>query len=57
MSTLPQKRGYVVKNVLYSNNDGEIVETTLKKLLESGDHHMSRFYKERNFQPNIQNLL
>lgn len=57
MSTLPQKRGYVIKNVLYSNNDGEIIQTTLKKLLESGDHHMSRFYKERNFQPNIESLL
>lgn len=57
MSVLPQKRGYIIKNVLYSDSNGEIVQTTLKKLLESGDYHMSRFYKERNFQPNIQNLI
>jgi cytidine deaminase len=57
MSTMPQKKGYIIKNILYSDHNGEIITTTLKKLIESDDHHMSRYYKERNFKPNIQSLL
>ena len=57
MSTLPQKKGYVIKNVLYSDYDGSIVTTTLKHLIHSDDHHVSRYYKERNFQLKITNLL
>jgi len=50
MSTLPQKRGYVVKNISYTDHDGKIINTTLKHLTTSNDYHVSRFYKERNFQ-------
>jgi hypothetical protein len=57
MSTMPQKKGYIVKNILYSDHSGEIVTTTLKKLVESDDHHMSRYYKERNFKPDINSLV
>ncbi len=57
MSILPQKKGYIIKNILYSDRDGNIIYTTLKKLLESNDYHMSRFYKEKKFQPNLQKLL
>ena len=57
MSTLPQKRGYIVKNILYSDHNGIIVNTTLKRLINSGDHHISRYYKERKFRPNMDEFL
>ena len=57
MSTIPQKKGYIIKNILYSDCDGEIITTTLKKLINSKDYHISRYYKERNFKPNINSIV
>jgi hypothetical protein len=50
MTTLPQKRGYIIKNISYSNTSGNLVSTSLKKLIEDGEFHVSRFYKTHNFQ-------
>jgi cytidine deaminase len=50
MSILPQKKGYVIKNIFYSDKDGNIVNTTLKHLINCNDYYVSRFYRERNFQ-------
>jgi len=56
LSNLPQKRGYIVKNIAYTSHDGNIINTTLKKLISSDEHHISRFYKNHNFKPNMCNL-
>ena len=43
MSVLPQTMGYKLKNIYYSNTDGEIIKTNLHKLTTS-DQHYSKMY-------------
>jgi len=50
MTTLPPKRGYIIKNIFYSDVSGRIVGISLKKLIDEGEFHVSRFYKTHNFQ-------
>ena len=50
MSILPQKKGYVIKNIFYSDKDGNIVNATLKNLINCDDYYVSRFYRESNFK-------
>ena len=50
MLTLPQKRGYIIKNVYYSNENGEIIESTPQQLLDNGNYHVTRYYRNNNYQ-------
>lgn len=45
MMTLPQKRGYIIKKIYYSNMNGDIIQTTLKNLAESNDFHIPKYYR------------
>ena len=45
LSHLPQKRGYLVTDVYYSNEHGEIIKTTLNELLR-GPQHISRGHRD-----------
>lgn len=46
---LPQK-GYSLQKIYYSE-EGEIKETTLRKLLQEESPHTSRYFKERQSSP------
>lgn len=46
MKTLPEKKGYRIKNIYYSNDNGEIVKNSLNNL-ENEDKHYSRFYRKQ----------
>jgi pyrimidine deaminase RibD-like protein len=50
MNNIAPKRGYIVKNISYSDSDGNINTISLKKLIEEGNFHVSQFYKMHNFQ-------
>ena len=45
MKTLPEKKGYKIRNIYYSDDNGEIVKTSLKNL-EKEDLHYSRFFRK-----------
>ena len=47
MRYLPQKKGYKIKNIFYSNDNGEIVKSSLNNL-ENEVFHYSRFYRQKN---------
>lgn len=47
LKTLPEKKGYKIKNIFYSNDNGDIVKSNLKNL-ENEDLHYSRFYRQKN---------
>jgi cytidine deaminase len=47
MSVLPQQKGYKINNIYYSDNDGNIVKTTLNKLKNDEEIHYSRFYRKK----------
>jgi hypothetical protein len=45
MLSLPPKKGYNIKNVLFSTQDGNIKSTTLRDLVDDNDnHHVSKYY-------------
>lgn len=46
MSVSPVNKGYKIRNIYYSDADGNIIRTTLRTL-ELEEHHVSRFYKIR----------
>lgn len=47
MKTLPVKLGYKIQNIYYSNENGEIIKTSLTSL-DNEDKHYSRFYRRHN---------
>lgn len=46
MKTLPEKLGYKIQYVYYSNENGEIVKSNIKTL-ENENPHYSRFYRNK----------
>jgi hypothetical protein len=44
MKIMPQKKGYKIKNIYYSDDQGNIVKSSLN-ILEKEEQHYSRFYR------------
>ena len=44
MDTMPEKKGYKIQNIYYSNSDGDIVKTNLTTL-KNEEQHYSRYYR------------
>jgi hypothetical protein len=53
MNTLPQRKGYIIKNIFYSDYCGNIVKTTLKQLLNSDNYYVSKYFREHNYKPKL----
>lgn len=47
MKILPEKKGYKIQNIYYSDSNGNIVKTTLSNL-DNEEKHFSKFYKHKN---------
>jgi cytidine deaminase len=45
MNVLPEKKGYRIRNIYYSNENGEIVKSSLQKLKRE-ELHYSRFFRQ-----------
>lgn len=45
MKNLPEKKGYKIKNIFYSDENENIIKSSLKNL-ENEDLHYSRFYRQ-----------
>ena len=43
MKKLPQKKGYNIKNVYYSDDNGKIIKSSINKL-ENDELHYTRYY-------------
>jgi len=46
MKNLPQKKGYKIKNIYYSNDNGVIVKITLSNL-ENQQLHYSKYFRHK----------
>lgn len=46
MKTFPQKLGYKIQDVYYSNENGDIIKSSLKNL-EMAEPHYSRYYRNK----------
>lgn len=57
MYTMPKEKGYRICNVIYSDNNGGFVSTTLEKLLHDSEVYMSSFYRNNNFKLRYVSLL
>ena len=44
---IPKKYGFKIKNVLYSDQNGNIVKTTLNELV-NGEQHVTKYYRNNN---------
>lgn len=44
IATEPMKKGYIIKNIYYTDETGSIIKTTLNKLMDS-EQHVSRHYR------------
>jgi len=49
MRILPPKKGYSIQYIYYSDNEGNIVKTTLENL-EKEEKHYSRFYRRNRIK-------
>ena len=45
MKTLPEKKGYRIKNIYYSTDNGEIVKSSIRNL-ENEELHYSKFFRK-----------
>ena len=45
--TLPLRKGYIIKDIYYSDNEGNIVKTSIKNL-ESEEYHYTRHKRPHN---------
>ncbi len=46
MKILPEKKGYKIQHIYYSDCDGNIVKTSLNNL-DNEEKHFSKFYKHK----------
>ena len=46
LSIMPQKKGYIVKDIYYSKNDGLIEQIKLKQLINDDNNYISRSYRQ-----------
>lgn len=46
LKTLPQKKGYKIENIYYSDENGNIIKTNLKKL-DLEEKHYSQFFRKK----------
>ena len=46
MKSLPEKKGYKIRNIYYSNDNGEIIKSNFK-ILEKEELHYSRYYRQK----------
>ena len=56
MRILPERKGYRIKHIYYSNYEGMIVRSTLQQL-ETEDLHYSRFFRKKKYQQIQSNLV
>ena len=52
-ATIPQKHGYRIKNVIYSNSDGTFTKAKLTDLVHSNHQHISRFYRNNGYKSSL----
>lgn len=46
MQKIPEKKGYKIENIYYSDENGNIIKTNLKKL-DSEDKHYSKYFRRK----------
>jgi len=48
-----KKNGIKINKIYYSNNDGSLTSTNLTKLLQRNDHHVTKYFKNNNYKPQL----
>lgn len=56
MEKLPQM-GYALGRIYYSDEHGQLIITTLHALAADENPHVSKYYKDRNYQPRNKNRI
>ena len=51
VNNISHSSGIKIKNVYYSDENGDIIKTTPSKLYNSDDNHITGYYKNRGYKP------
>ena len=54
VNNLPNNSGIKIKKIYYSDESGEIVKTSLPKMMKMDDHHMSSFSRNHGYKSTLQ---
>ena len=54
VNNLPNTSGIKIKKIYYSNENGEIIKTSLPKMMKMDDHHMSSFSRNHGYKSTLQ---
>ena len=54
VNNLPNISGIKIKKIYYSDESGEIVKTSLPKMMKMDDHHMSSFSRNHGYKSTLQ---
>lgn len=50
MFKLPKIKNYIIRNIYFSNNSGEIECKSLTEIINDNDFHVSQYYVNHNFE-------
>lgn len=51
MLIIAPSRGYVIKDIYYSDEHGNIITTTLTRIVAEGNYHISKYYASQHCHP------
>ena len=54
VNNLPNISGIKIKKIYYSDESGEIIKTSLPKMMKMDDHHMSSFSRNHGYKSTLQ---
>ncbi len=54
VNNLPNVSGIKIKKIYYSDESGEIIKTSLPKMMKMDDHHMSSFSRNHGYKSTLQ---
>jgi len=53
VNNISNHSGISISKIIYSNTDGSFTKTSPFRLLNSSDHHISKYYKNHGYKPTL----
>ena len=53
VNNMPSISGIKIKKIYYSTNDGEIIQTSMAKMMKMDDHHISSYSRNHGYKPTL----
>lgn len=56
MLTMPEKYGYKINNIYYSDENGNIIKTKINELIKDDKLHMSKYFRNRGYNNPLEDI-